>query len=149
MAVPLHNPVDVQRSAGLTPIVSFPDPISGSRNTAPPRTNGVHIVSEPIDATQASTTGDARRLVELAAATNTTMSNELLLDTLRRNAQVTTRHIRTDFVEVASATAVLGYVCKQRKEFVALRGDDPAWAHEVGRYPSESLAVEALRMRRG
>jgi len=105
-------------------------------------------VTEPIDATQASTTGDARRIVELAAATNTTMSNQLLLDTLRRNAQVTTRHIRTDFVEVATATTVLGYVCRQRKEYVALRGDDPAWAQEVGRYGTEALAVEALRMRR-
>lgn len=103
---------------------------------------------EPTDATQTGSTGDARRFVELAAATNTSMSNGLLLDTLRRNAQVTTRHIRTDFVEVATATAVLGYVCRQRKDFVALRGDDPAWADEVGRYATESLAVEALRMRR-
>ncbi|MCL9666068.1 hypothetical protein L2091_12620 [Curtobacterium albidum] len=105
-------------------------------------------MTEPIDATQASTTGDARRIVELAAATNTTMSNQLLLDTLRRNAQVTTRHIRTDFVEVATATAVLGYVCRQGSEYTALRGDDPAWAQEIGRYGTESLAVEALRMRR-
>jgi len=105
-------------------------------------------VIEPIEATPTSTTGDARRIVELAAATNTTMSNELLLDTLRRNAQVTTRHIRKDFIEVANATTVLGYVCRQRKEYIALRGDDPAWAQEVGRYGTESLAVEALRMRR-
>ncbi|PZF55367.1 hypothetical protein DEJ23_11835 [Curtobacterium sp. MCSS17_008] len=105
-------------------------------------------MTEPIDATQTSTTGDARRIVELAAATNTTMSNQLLLDTLRRNARVTTRHIRTDFIEVATATAVLGYVCRQGKEYVALRGDDPAWAREIGRYGTESLAVEALRMRR-
>ncbi|MEN0102221.1 MAG: hypothetical protein AAGC90_04780 [Curtobacterium sp.] len=104
---------------------------------------------EHIDATQSSTSGDARRIVELAAATNTTMSDQLLLDTLRRNAQVTTRHIRKDFVEVATASSVLGYVCRQRKQFIALRGDDPAWAHEIGRYGTESLAVEALRMRRG
>jgi hypothetical protein len=77
------------------------------------------------------------------------MSDELLLDTLRRNAQVTTRHIRKDFAEVVTGTAVLGYVVRQRKDFVALRGDDPAWAQEIGRYPTESLAVEALRMRRG
>jgi hypothetical protein len=106
-------------------------------------------VIEPIEATQTSTTGDARRIVELAAATNTSMSDQLLLDTLRRNAQVTTRHIRKDFAEVATGNAVLGYVAKQRKDFIALRGDDPAWAQEIGRYPSESLAVEALRMRRG
>jgi hypothetical protein len=106
-------------------------------------------VIEHIDATQSSTSGDARRIVELAAATNTTMSDQLLLDTLRRNAQVTTRHIRKDFVEVATASSVLGYVCRQRKQFIALRGDDPAWAHEIGRYGTESLAVEALRMRRG
>ncbi|WP_420365594.1 hypothetical protein AAEP80_00780 [Curtobacterium sp. L3-7] len=104
---------------------------------------------EHIDATQSSTSGHARRIVELAAATNTTMSDQLLLDTLRRNAQVTTRHIRKDFVEVATASSVLGYVCRQRKQFIALRGDDPAWAHEIGRYGTESLAVEALRMRRG
>lgn len=104
---------------------------------------------EHIDATQSSTSGDARRIVELAAATNTTMSDQLLLDTLRRNAQVSTRHIRKDFVEVATASSVLGYVCRQRKQFIALRGDDPAWAHEIGRYGTESLAVEALRMRRG
>lgn len=114
---------------------------------APHRTG--YIVIEPIDATQTSSTGDARRLVELAAATGTTMSDELLLDTLRRNAAVTTRHIRNDFAEVATGTAVLGYVVRQRKDFLALRGDDPAWAQEIGRYPSESLAVEALRMRRG
>jgi hypothetical protein len=108
-----------------------------------------YIVTEPIDATQTSSTGDARRIVELAAATGTTMSDELLLDTLRRNAAVTTRHIRKDFAEVTTGSAVLGYVIRQRKDFVALRGDDPAWAREIGRYPSESLAVEALRMRRG
>jgi alkylation response protein AidB-like acyl-CoA dehydrogenase len=39
-------------------------------------------------------------------------------------------------------------VCRQRKQFLALRGDDPAWAQEIGRYATESLAVEALRMRR-
>ena len=103
---------------------------------------------EHIDATQSSNTGDARRIVELAAATNTTMSDQLLLDTLRRNAHVTTRHIRKDFAEVSTASSVLGYVCRQRKQFIALRGDDPAWAQEIGRYDSESLAVEALRMRR-
>lgn len=107
-----------------------------------------YTVTEPIDATQTSTTGDARRIVELAAATNTSMSNQLLLDTLRRNAQVSTRHIRKDFIEVANAQTVLGYVCRQRKDYVALRGDDPAWAQEVGRYGTEALAVEALRMRR-
>ncbi len=105
-------------------------------------------MNEPIDATQTSSTGDARRIVELAAATDTRMSDAFLLDTLRRSTQVSTRHIRTDFVEVATATAVLGYVCRQQSDYVALRGDDPAWAQEIGRYPSESLAVEALRMRR-
>ncbi|WP_439689346.1 hypothetical protein ACRQ4C_15845 [Curtobacterium sp. SP.BCp] len=102
---------------------------------------------EPIEATHISADG-ARRIVELAAATHTTMSDELLLDTLRRNAKVSTRHIREDFVEVATATTVLGYVCRQRSEYIALRGDDPAWAQEVGRYGTEALAVEALRMRR-
>lgn len=103
---------------------------------------------EPIEATHSSADG-ARRIVELATATRTSMSDQLLLDTLRRNAQVTTRHIREDFLEVATATTVLGYVCRQRSEYIALRGDDPAWAHEVGRYGTEALAVEALRMRRG
>jgi hypothetical protein len=72
----------------------------------------------------------------------------MLLDELRRNARVSSRRIRTDFVEVYTPGRVLGYVSKQRRGYVALRGDDPAWAQEVGRYPSESLAVEALRMRR-
>ena len=103
---------------------------------------------EPIEATHTSADG-ARRIVELATATGTTMSDQLLLDTLRRNAQVTTRHIREDFLEIATATTVLGYVCRQRSEYIALCGDDPAWAHEVGRYGTEALAVEALRMRRG
>lgn len=107
-----------------------------------------YTVIEPIEATHISADG-ARRIVELAAATHTTMSDELLLDTLRRNAKVSTRHIREDFVEVATATTVLGYVCRQRSEYIALRGDDPAWAQEVGRYGTEALAVEALRMRRG
>jgi hypothetical protein len=77
------------------------------------------------------------------------MSDELLLDALRRNAKVSIRHIRKDFAEVTTSRTVLGYVVRQRKEFLALRGDDPAWAQEIGRYPSESLAIEALRMRRG
>jgi hypothetical protein len=76
-------------------------------------------------------------------------SDVMLLDELRKNAMVSSRRIRADFVEVHTPVRVLGYVSKQRHGFVALRGDDPAWAQEVGRYPSESLAVEALRMRRG
>lgn len=76
-------------------------------------------------------------------------SDVMLLDELRKNAMVSSRRIRADFVEVHTPARVLGYVSKQRHGFVALRGDDPAWAQEVGRYPSESLAVEALRMRRG
>jgi hypothetical protein len=79
----------------------------------------------------------------------TAPSDVMLLDELRRNATVSSRRIRADFVEVHTPTRVLGYVSRQRHGFVALRGDDPAWAQEIGRYPSESLAVEALRMRRG
>ena len=141
----------VHRSAGWWIRLDMVVPGSAHRGT--PALNEPHrtgyIVIEPIDATQTSSTGDARRLVELAAATGTTMSDELLLDALRRGAAVSVRHIRKDFTEVATATTVLGYVVRQRKDFLALRGDDPAWAQEIGRYPSESLAVEALRMRRG
>jgi hypothetical protein len=79
----------------------------------------------------------------------TAPTDDMLLDELRRNATVSSRHIRNGFVEVYTPVRVLGYVTRQRKVFVALRGDDPAWAREIGRYPSESLAVEALRMRRG
>ncbi|VXB29292.1 hypothetical protein CURTO8I2_170153 [Curtobacterium sp. 8I-2] len=42
MGDPLHSTVGPQRTVGLPPIVSFPDPITGSCSTAPPRTNGVH-----------------------------------------------------------------------------------------------------------
>jgi hypothetical protein len=105
-------------------------------------------VAQPIDDPQTSTNGDALRLMELASATNTSLSDEFLLDSLRKSAKVSTRRIRADFVEVATGSRVLGYVSGHRKEFSALKGDDPAWAVEVGRYPSESLAIEALRMRR-
>jgi hypothetical protein len=78
-----------------------------------------------------------------------TVSDLMLLDELRKNATVSTRRIRADFTEVHTPARVLGYVSKQRHGFVALRGEDPAWAQEVGRYATEPLAVEALRMRRG
>lgn len=77
-----------------------------------------------------------------------TLGDDMLLDELRRSTRVSTWQIRLDFIEVHTPTKVLGYVRRQRKQFIALRGDDPAWADEIGRYPSESLAVEALRMRR-
>jgi hypothetical protein len=77
-----------------------------------------------------------------------TLGDDMLLDELRRSTRVSTRQIRVDFIEVHTPAKVLGYVRKHRKDFIALRGDDPAWADEIGRYPSESLAVEALRMRR-
>ncbi|PZE76080.1 hypothetical protein [Curtobacterium sp. MCBD17_019] len=104
-------------------------------------------MTEPIHDTHTSTTGAARRAMAPATG-RLALSDDRLLDELRRNARVSTRRIRADFVEVHTPTRVLGYVKGQRKSFVALRGDDPAWADEIGRYPSESLAVEALRMRR-
>ncbi|PZF56822.1 MULTISPECIES: hypothetical protein [unclassified Curtobacterium] len=104
-------------------------------------------MTEPIHDTHTSTTGGARRAMAPATG-RLALSDDRLLDELRRNARVSTRRIRADFVEVHTPTRVLGYVKGQRKSFVALRGDDPAWAEEIGRYPSESLAVEALRMRR-
>jgi hypothetical protein len=102
-------------------------------------------MSASIDDTRASSTGDVRRMLP---PVDTFLDDDTLLDELRRNATVSTRHIRADFTEVHTPAKVLGYVVKHRKQFAALRGDDPAWAHEIGRYPSESLAVEALRMRR-
>jgi len=104
-------------------------------------------VTNPIDDAASRADHGTRRVVDLMTRA-AGMTDDLLLDELRRNARVATRRIRADFVEVHTPTKVLGYVRGQRRAFVALRGDDPAWAEEIGRYPSESLAVEALRMRR-
>lgn len=82
------------------------------------------------------------------AATLSTPGDALLLDALRRRASVSLRRIRNDFVEVHTPHSVLGYVRHDQLGFTALRGDDPAWAEEIGQYTTESLAVEALRMRR-
>ncbi|MFZ7087496.1 hypothetical protein [Curtobacterium sp. RRHDQ10] len=117
-------------------------------------------MTEPLAAPAASSTSDALRMIDIATAVSSgvaphglgarvaTMTDDMLLDELRRNARVATRQIRPDFAEVHTPTKVLGYVRRLRKTFIALRGDDPAWAEEIGSYPSESLAVEALRMRR-
>jgi len=43
---------------------------------------------------------------------------------------------------------VLGHVRAEQGTFVALRGADPRWGEVVGRYPSEGLALEALRQRK-
>lgn len=104
-------------------------------------------MAEPIDDTHTSTTGAARFRMD-GASGHLALSDDRLLDELRRNARVSTRRIRTDFVEVHTPTRVLGYVRGTRRSFIALRGDDPAWSEEIGRYPTEALAVEALRMRR-
>jgi hypothetical protein len=107
-------------------------------------------VTDPTDSIETTTAlaraASARRTT--AGPGITTVSDDLLLDELRRGARVSTRRIRSDFIEVHTPTRVLGYVRGQRRSFVALRGGDPAWAQEIGRYPSEALAVEALRMRR-
>lgn len=128
-------------------------------------------MTKPLDAFPTDATSDADRMIDLASAMaarvgdgravggrtaaervmdnqRATLGDDMLLDELRRSTRVSTRQIRVDFIEVHTPAKVLGYVRKHRKDFIALRGDDPAWADEIGRYPSESLAVEALRMRR-
>ncbi|WP_066518065.1 hypothetical protein [Curtobacterium ammoniigenes] len=105
-------------------------------------------MSAPIDESQASSIADARAGSDLDSIL-ATPGDALLLDALRRRATVSVRRIRDDFVEVHTPHHVLGYVRHERHGFTALRGDDPAWATPIGSYASESLAIEALRMRRG
>ncbi|WP_156364283.1 hypothetical protein [Curtobacterium sp. Leaf261] len=99
----------------------------------------------PASGASAADRTPAERVIHTHVAT---LGDDILLDELRRSTRVSTRQIRLDFTEVHTPAKVLGYVRRQRKQFIALRGDDPAWAEEIGQYPSESLAVEALRMRR-
>jgi len=70
------------------------------------------------------------------------------LEPLRRAARVITTTVSADLVRVSTPERVLGHVRSEQGGFVALRGGDPRAADVVGRYPSQGLALEALRQRR-
>ncbi len=76
------------------------------------------------------------------------MSTTAPTDVLRRMARVITRSVSSDLVQVSTPDRVLGHVRAEQGAFVALRGADPRWGEVVGRYPSEGLALEALRQRK-
>lgn len=70
------------------------------------------------------------------------------LEPLRRNARVITKALSADLVQVSTPDRVLGHVRAERGSYLALRGRDPRSAEVVGSYPTEGLALEALRQRR-
>ena len=70
------------------------------------------------------------------------------LEPLRRNARVVTKVVAADLVRVSTPDRVLGHVRTEPGGFTALRGADVRTAEVVGRYPSQGLALEALRQRR-
>lgn len=70
------------------------------------------------------------------------------LEPLRRAARLITTTVSSDLVRVSTPERVLGHVRSEQGGFVALRGGDPRAADVVGRYPSQGLALEALRQRR-
>lgn len=76
------------------------------------------------------------------------MSTTTRLEPLRRSARIVTRSVAPDLVQVSTPDRVLGYVRADHDRFVALRGADPRWADELGRYVSQGLALEALRIRK-
>jgi hypothetical protein len=67
------------------------------------------------------------------------VSTTTSIEPLRRSARIVTRSVAPDLVQVSAP---------DRDTFVALRGADPRWAVEVGRYVSQGLALEALRLRK-
>ena len=70
------------------------------------------------------------------------------LEPLRRNARVVTKVVSADLVRVSTPDRVLGHVRTEPGGFTARRGADVRTAEVVGRYPSQGLALEALRQRR-
>jgi hypothetical protein len=76
------------------------------------------------------------------------VSTTTSIEPLRRSARIVTRSVAPDLVQVSAPDRVIGFVRTDRDTFVALRGADPRWAVEVGRYVSQGLALEALRLRK-
>ncbi|MBD8727336.1 hypothetical protein [Frigoribacterium sp. CFBP 13707] len=76
------------------------------------------------------------------------MSTTTSIEPLRRSARILTRSVAPDLVQVSTPDRVLGFVRSDRDSYVALRGTDPRWADELGRYISQGLALEALRLRK-
>jgi hypothetical protein len=70
------------------------------------------------------------------------------LEPLRRSARVVTKVVSADLVRVSTPDRVLGHVRTEPGGFTALRGPDVRAADVLGRYPSQGMALEALRQRR-
>jgi len=70
------------------------------------------------------------------------------IETIRRNAQVSTRSVSGDLVQVSTPDRVLGHIRLENGSYVALKGANPHWGDEVGRYATQGMAVEALRQRK-
>ncbi|MBD8702430.1 hypothetical protein SOM11_00245 [Frigoribacterium sp. CFBP9039] len=70
------------------------------------------------------------------------------IDAVRRNARVSTRSIAADLVQVSTPDRVLGHIRVENGSHVALRGANPHWGDEVGRYATQGMALEALRLRK-
>lgn len=76
------------------------------------------------------------------------MSTTAPTDVLRRMARVITRTVAADLVQVSTPDRVIGHVRAEHGRYVAVRGADPRWGDVIGRYPTEGLALEALRQRK-
>jgi hypothetical protein len=72
----------------------------------------------------------------------------IALEPLRRSARISTRVVSGGLVQVSTPDRVLGHVRAEGGVHVALKGANPAWAEEVGRYATQGTAIEALRLRK-
>jgi hypothetical protein len=72
----------------------------------------------------------------------------IAVEPLRRSAQLSTRIVSGGLVQVSTPDRVLGHVRDEGGVHVALKGPNPAWAEEVGRYATLGMALEALRLRK-
>jgi len=72
----------------------------------------------------------------------------IALEPLRRSARITTRVVSAGLVQVSTPDRVLGHVRDEGGVHVAIKGPNPAWGDEVGRYATQGMALEALRLRK-
>jgi hypothetical protein len=72
----------------------------------------------------------------------------IALEPLRRGARLSTRTVSPGLVQVSMPDRVLGHVRDEGGVHVAIKGPDVAWGDEVGRYATQGMALEALRLRK-
>ncbi|NIJ04111.1 hypothetical protein [Frigoribacterium faeni] len=72
----------------------------------------------------------------------------IALEPLRRSTRITTRVVSAGLVQVSTPDRVLGHVRDEGGVHVAIKGPNPAWGDEVGRYATQGMALEALRLRK-